>query len=301
MHNNHNIFLEELKSFKKLLTENVNRRDIIDAIENRKIVKIYYSGYEDDAGNLNTTNRGYRTIEPYALGVSTSDNLVLRAWQQNGATDSGVAPKRQNDFIPGWRLFRLDGITDWRELDYTFPKVGANGKKQVRPNYNPEESGKNAMKSVIISVDPNELNKDIDVDGLDSPSKTDQIMNNISAFDPQTEKLKSFYDSPSNRDEIFKRKIGSLWLDVKTIGKRDPSKYIVVKNDSGKITAVPASDKNTNQYKEKNAFIGNLNDLARKLNAITAGQKLATSDVKKMMDQSLINKKKQEFYKAINK
>ena len=76
----------------RVLNEHVNRYDIIDAIKNRDIIKIYYQGD-------NTVDRGYRTIEPHVLGrtitqtkseksESNAGNMVVRAWQQAGASDT---------------------------------------------------------------------------------------------------------------------------------------------------------------------------------------------------------------------
>lgn len=116
------------------LNEWVGRNTVVDAIQNKDVVFIYYSGDE-------TINRGYRTIEPFVLGVSTAGNMVLRAWQQAGATDSGSPSDRSNDQIPGWRLFKLDGITS---MSRTLRRFEA-----PRPKYNPNDS---QMTSIIAAV-----------------------------------------------------------------------------------------------------------------------------------------------------
>lgn len=120
----------------KRLDEFVSRGTVTDAVQNKDVVFIYYNGDE-------TINRGYRTIEPFVLGVSTAGNLVLRAWQQAGATDTGNAPQRPNDNIPGWRLFRLDGITS---MNKTLKKFDGN-----RPKYNPQDK---QMTQIIVAVQP---------------------------------------------------------------------------------------------------------------------------------------------------
>ena len=120
----------------KSLNEFVSRNTVADAIQNKDVVFIYYSGDE-------TINRGYRTIEPFVLGVSTAGNVVQRAWQQAGATDTGNAPQRPNDEIPGWRLFRLDGITS---MNKTLRKFDGN-----RPKYNPKDK---QMTQIIMAVQP---------------------------------------------------------------------------------------------------------------------------------------------------
>jgi hypothetical protein len=120
----------------KSLNEFVSRSTVADAIQNKDVVYIYYNGDE-------TINRGYRTIEPFVLGVSTAGNIVVRAWQQAGATDTGNAPQRPNDEIPGWRLFRLDGITS---MNKTLRKFEGN-----RPKYNPQDK---QMTQIIMAVQP---------------------------------------------------------------------------------------------------------------------------------------------------
>jgi hypothetical protein len=65
---------------------------------------IYYDG-TDNGG------KGYRTIEPVCLGLSKKGNFVLRAWEIDGSSWSA-----QNDanYLPGWRLFRLDKIFTYK-------------------------------------------------------------------------------------------------------------------------------------------------------------------------------------------
>ena len=107
------------KSLKGLILEGVNRVDIEKAIKGRNIVNIYYSGDM-------TLNPGYRNIEPVCDGMSNTKvgpgNLVVRAWQIDGATDR---PRT----MPGWRLFRADRITHWQSTLDTFD--------EPRPNFNP--------------------------------------------------------------------------------------------------------------------------------------------------------------------
>ena len=106
-------------SLKSLILEATNRVDIEKAIKGRNVVSIYYAGDT-------TLNPGYRTIEPVCDGMSRtkggSGNLVVRAWQRDGATDR---PRT----MPGWRLFRADRISSWTPTLETFD--------EPRPNFNP--------------------------------------------------------------------------------------------------------------------------------------------------------------------
>ena len=241
------IVKKNVKDF-RLLTEWVDRNSIIDAIENKDIVYIYYAGD-------NTVNRGYRTIEPFVLGRSTAGNLVLRAWQQAGASDTRKGAKRPNDEIPGWRLFRLDGIT-------SFMKTFRNFKKE-RPNYNPDDRG---MSEILIAVDfvPD---SDIESRGLKSIDKTDNITQKLSSFDVQSPKFSSFYDAAKNKELLTKKAIDDLYGLVKFQFKKDPLKYIVI-SKNGRYWI----DRKENESKyEPDQVYGNLNNLYRKYNKIEPG------------------------------
>jgi hypothetical protein len=172
---------------KKLrLSEWVSRDNVYDAIKNKDVVFIYYAGDE-------TVNKGYRTIEPFVLGRSKAGNLVLRAWQQNGATDRGNNPSRQNDEIPGWRLFRLDGITSLVktlrkfETDPTYMSTN-------RPKYNPKDS---QMSEIMIAIEPNAVGQT--VSGDTSIKKPDVVISQGDGFfKNQADKFRNFFRKPAD-------------------------------------------------------------------------------------------------------
>lgn len=87
--------------FEKLILEDVNRSEVIKAIDSRYRVNIDYMGDEE-------TESGKRTIEVYAFGLSKSGNLVIRAYQGFGKTTT---------VIPGWKMFRLDRINRWEPIN----------------------------------------------------------------------------------------------------------------------------------------------------------------------------------------
>tara|TARA_R110000824_G_scaffold74599_5_gene189544 strand:+ start:2752 stop:3120 length:369 start_codon:yes stop_codon:yes gene_type:complete len=111
-------------TLKTLLLEVANRDDACRAIQGRFVTSIYYEGDT-------TLDPGWRTIEPVAAGTTKKNNPVLRAWQQEGASDT---PQR----IPGWRFFRLDRIRNFDQTLDTFD--------EVRPNFNP--NGDKSMNQV---------------------------------------------------------------------------------------------------------------------------------------------------------
>ena len=115
--------------------EVATREECTRAISSRNLVSIFYEGDT-------TINKGWRTIEPVALGMSKtksgSGNLVIRAWQMEGATDT---PENS----PGWRMFRADRVSTWNKLMDTFD--------EPRPNYNPH--GDKSMRTVYINANFN--------------------------------------------------------------------------------------------------------------------------------------------------
>ena len=102
---------------------------ITNSVKNRNLVTIYYDG-EDNGG------KGLRVVEPFCFGVSKAGNLVLRAWEREGA--SYTAQKGEQP-LPGWRLFRYDRIGSFN----TDPTQSFD---EVRPLYNPNDKGMTEIK-----------------------------------------------------------------------------------------------------------------------------------------------------------
>jgi len=123
-----------LEIFNNILTESVSGQQITDAIRNRYLVRMYYKGDE-------TIAAGFRHIEPVCYGISKAGNPVVRAWQVWGNSDTP-------DKIPGWRLFRLDRMSQYSLFTRTGkPPVQFNTQ---RPLYNP--NGDKTMASVYINA-----------------------------------------------------------------------------------------------------------------------------------------------------
>ncbi len=187
MLNENKVYIENLNNV-RLLVESVSRDTVADAITNKDVVFIYYSGDE-------TINRGYRTIEPFTLGVSTAGNVVLRAWQQAGATDSGNPASRPNDEIPGWRLFRLDGITSMSKTLRRF--------ETARPKYNPQDRQMTANFQQEPTQQPQEK----------EPEQYKTMTNDKNWFQTQYDKFKKslFKQQPNQADD----NAGKRWMDGK--------------------------------------------------------------------------------------
>jgi predicted DNA-binding transcriptional regulator YafY len=92
---------------------------IASAITKRRTVQLYY-------------DPGLRIIEPHALGYGSSGQVLLRAFQTEGASASGEHVN--------WKLFRVDRITGLESTDVCFDGP--------RPEYKRDDR---AMKRGIIS------------------------------------------------------------------------------------------------------------------------------------------------------
>jgi predicted DNA-binding transcriptional regulator YafY len=120
-----------LNNLTGLITEIAAIGDITDAVKSKKVITIYYNG-KDNGG------KGYRTIEPVCLGFSKKNNLVLRAWEREG---SSYSANNEGNYLPGWRLFRVDKI-------FTF-KPTMDNFTEMRPQYNP--NGDRSMIQVLVN------------------------------------------------------------------------------------------------------------------------------------------------------
>jgi len=121
--------LETIKSF---ITEAVSFNDLQRAIKNRDVIIITYDG--DEPGG-----KGYRTVYPVCLGRSLKGNLVLRAYEPEGASHSVAIGKK---VLPGWRLFRIDKT-------FTFQRTGEKF-NELPSNYN--TTGDKLMSVVYINA-----------------------------------------------------------------------------------------------------------------------------------------------------
>ena len=119
-------------SFRSLILEEAKTDIIIDAIRNKKVLVIYYSG--DEPGG-----RGLRYIEPVCFGYSKKNNPVLRAWDLEGASHKDYIG---DEPLPSWRYFKLDKIDTIQQTGENFDTM--------RPNYN--QNGDKSMIKVVINT-----------------------------------------------------------------------------------------------------------------------------------------------------
>lgn len=225
----------------------VSKDDIIDAIKNRKVVYIYYDGTDESNYGEGTITKGYRTIEPYVIGMSTANNVVVRAWQQNGASDSFKKLLRReyrddHDRLGGWRLFYLDGI---KSLLLTGKKYST-AKGKIRPHYNPDDK---QMTDIYQAVDPDDVNV-INSKGLDSISDDDGLEVKGSTF-------KDAY----NDVHKLKKSVFDFYEMITKHRKKSPREYFLVRNDGGGLIAV--RETSLKNFDDK-MVVGNLKELFMK-------------------------------------
>lgn len=121
-----------LTTFKSLLNEVASLNDIQDSIRKKIVVTVYYDG--DEPGG-----KGYRRIEPVCVGYSKAGNLVIRAWDLDGASHTASIGEKP---LPGWRMFRADKIFTYQPTTDNFT--------EMRPDYNP--NGDKSMERVILNA-----------------------------------------------------------------------------------------------------------------------------------------------------
>lgn len=263
------ILLSKIKGLRKLfLSEGVSQGSIEDAINNHKIIYIYYSG--DD-----TVQPGYRTIKPFVVGShKKSGNPVVRAWQDAGNSDSfnnikyhnWVNKKRQDHeyhfdhkgrMKPGWRLFRLDKIVSMLPTGEQFkPNNIINNSRGVK--YNPNDDDINVSVAITPTSD-----KSFDVDGTDSIHEPDTTATKVkkSGFDTQTPKFQRFFKAGRKTREASKDEIENLWRINQKIKKKPARKMWVVQNEKGDMVL---KDENQKNKIPQESIVGNLKDLYNK-------------------------------------
>ena len=119
-------------TYKNLILEVASINDIVNSIQQRKRVIIYYDG--DEPGG-----KGLRIIEPVCYGYSKAGNQVLRAWDLEGASHRDYLGEKP---LPSWRMFRIDKIINYKPTLENFDSP--------RPNYNP--NGDKSMTRVIVNA-----------------------------------------------------------------------------------------------------------------------------------------------------
>ena len=236
---------ENIKKFRRLITESVSQGDIEKYLQNHEYIYIYYGGDENN-------KRGYRTIRPYVLGTSTAGNLVIRAWQDRGKSASYSSPERrpEHDYmddndgktVPGWRLFRLDKIEKLYPTGKKFNN--SDGSVMIPPKY--KEGSDANMTSIIAYVSTS-------TEPIEPPEVTSP-----EAVKIKTNKWDNFIRGNKNNRKINADDVVKLRDIASRIYKEKIGSFLVVINNNNDFEIV--NIKNKDKVPE-NAIIGGLANL----------------------------------------
>lgn len=245
MHNEFKILVDNVKNFRKQkLNEAADPSKIIDAINNHKVIYIYYGGD-------NIVLKGYRTIRPFVIGThGESGNKVVRAWQDHGGNSDSFSGVKIHNWVgirrkgheyfshlgkdkPGWRLFRLDKITSILPTGEIFEPedyFNVNG-VQYKPN-----------DGDMVSIDA-------------AINKTKEPETDKGAY-----KYKQFFKAANRARQITKNEIENLVDVVKNKRKKSLRDYWVYQNEKGDMVLSTERGLSINDI-PKEATVGNLRDL----------------------------------------
>ena len=146
------IILEVTNEGKNLLTENVSREQVEDAINNKYYVNILYDDFPDGDEQVPPSKR---YIQVYNFSDTTANNAAIRAYQMGG-------PSKTTPDQGAWKIFRLDRIRAWMPTKMKFhrpmDKFNPNGDRSMSKvhniaTFNDIGPSKYVRKSVDITPD----------------------------------------------------------------------------------------------------------------------------------------------------
>ena len=256
MMNEVKILFNNIKNIRHLLTEGVGQDAIKKAIENHEWIYIYYNAESEKGENAT----GSRTVRPYVLGKNKSGNVVLRAWQDNPKnswhfTNRATRPDSnkhdswsdREGVKPGWRMFRLDRISQVYPIGKTFND--SNGLPMIPPGYH--EGGDDDMVDIYASVstktEPDfdmKYDKDLEVD-------------KVSKGDLDKEKWDSIRRGNKNKRQITADDVVKLRDVASRVQKTAHGSYLVVIDDKNDFQLMLAKDKDKQNIPDI-AIVGSL-------------------------------------------
>ena len=264
------ILYENIKHFRQLLTEGVSDKTLVDAINEHKFLYIYYHGET-------TKETGYRTIRPMVLGVNQKGNLVLRAWQDKGRSDSlrpdaprikryGHEHTVDHDGVdkPGWRLFIVDHITSAIPNGKRF--VDESGEVEIPPGF--RQFDKDMTGGIIASVSGEEL-----------PS------NVIPAEKQKTPRWEKYKNANKNNRRIEKKDVLGLVDIAKRIYKKPITDFFVAIDNRNEYNL---QDIRTKGKFPQNAYVDDLTNLYNRLVMKTPVNKAAQDQFAKTQKDKMV-------------
>lgn len=120
-----------------LLKESIEQPKVEDAIRKHYEVEITYTPKRKRKSFSNGT--GKRIIQPTTLGISKGGNMVVRAFQPYGDTQTRT---------PHWKMFDLDRIESWNATNRIFSEPP--GMTNAEGKYN--ANGDKSMATVLLNA-----------------------------------------------------------------------------------------------------------------------------------------------------
>lgn len=176
----------------QLLKESIEQPKVEDAIRKHYEVEITYLPKRKRNGFSN--GEGRRIIQPTTLGISKSGNMVVRAFQPYGDTQTRV---------PHWKMFVLDNIQQWKPTNKVFSEPPGLNKELGRYNPNGDESMSTVLLNATFGGD-----EENNVPVQKSRLKRDKI-----SYNPNKGNRQSISDMSKNKDfgdENFSQTIGPV-------------------------------------------------------------------------------------------
>lgn len=261
-------FFNNINIFRNLLTEGVSDNVIVDAINNREYIYLYYDGDENNS-------KGYRTCRPFVLGVSGKGKKLLRAWQDKGNSDSykwlPPARRRNHEFHidvdgkekPGWRLFRVDKISQIYPTGNRF--MDSDGNVMIPPLYHKfrHANDKQMLGGTIVQIElPSKELQTKDLDVIGKPDVMKQKIDKSEIEPTKQGKYSQFYNIGSRKREATARDIENLYNFARKVYKKSPNRYLVAVDNKGNLQLVDIVNKDKISPE---AIVGDLTALYSKL------------------------------------
>ena len=230
------IFFKNVKNF-RLLNEGVSEGTLVDAINNREYVYLYYEGDENTAS-------GNRTVRPMVLGKTSAGDVVLRAWQDRGRswhfsnrtrgnehdywrdnkydTDSDESSKEK----AGWRLFRVDKIGHILPIGQHF--VDNSGNVMIPPKYN-ENGDKQMQGGIIAQVKSSLPASSVDIGKKDEPNSVAYKVDDVKPSADNVRKIwRKFAGANKEKRQMVAADIKKLWDIARKVHKKSVNDFFVV-------------------------------------------------------------------------
>ena len=260
------IFFSNIKNF-RLLNEGVSEGTLVDAINNREYVYLYYNGDEKTAS-------GNRTVRPMVLGKTETGDVVLRAWQDKGRSYHFSNRSRGNEHDywndnkydtekdesigekAGWRLFRVDKIGHILPIGHHF--IDNSGNVMIPPKYN-ENGDKQMTGGIIAQVKASLPASSVDVGKKDEPNSVAYKVDDVKPNADNVRKIwRKFAGANKEKRQMVAADIEKLWNIARKVHKKSVNDFFIAIDNRNNYHI---RDKKIKDKLPPEAVVGDLTDL----------------------------------------